>query len=346
MAGVIEPIFLYYLIINNIKTTREVQLIVYALIASASFATVYGVWQVFLTVTGTGNPFDYRIVSVFYSPAIFGEILLLSFPLVVVARLSLPRSKRFLGMLLDAALGGMIVALLMTITRGVWVGLCVSIVVLLFSHEVRAYFLKRVTVILITVAFISIQTGAVSELSGLLELFQRRPASMADFNDRTSSVGERVFAWQTATVMIPDRPLGIGLGMFPRAWSVYRPYSEGLDAAHNLLLDIGVEMGVTGLFAFIMIFLNSITVSLRLFRRSIDPYVARLGLGICACLLGYLAAATVGGAQLAHNVHNVEDPLGSPIATGMLIFWTLLGCLYVLKQHQKSESATPFIPFS
>jgi energy-converting hydrogenase Eha subunit C len=99
IVGVIEPIILFYLIINNIKFIRQVRLIVYALIASAVFATVYGLRQIFLTVAETGNPFDYRIVSVFYSPAIFAEILNLSFPLVLFTRISLQNSLRDVGLI-------------------------------------------------------------------------------------------------------------------------------------------------------------------------------------------------------------------------------------------------------
>jgi len=334
IAGVIEPIVLFYLIINNLKGIRQVKLVVYALIVSAAFAAGYGLWQIFLTVSRTGNPFDYRIVSVFYSPAIFGEILLLSFPLVVVTRISLQEPKRAVGLLLDVVLGGMIVALLLTITRSAWLGLLVSLAVLLVSREFRSYCYSRVSIVSIVLIFLVMQSGAVSELSGVLDLFQRRPVSLSDFGDPTTSIGERIFAWQTALVMIIDNPLGIGLGMFRQIWPTYQPYSAGLDAAHNLLLDIGVEMGVLGLIAFIWIVIDSVRTGIRLVRTSLDPYVARLGLGILSGLAGYFAHALSGGAEFAHNVRNVIDPLGSPISTGMLVFWSLLGCLYILRESE------------
>lgn len=337
IVGVIEPIVLFYLVINNLKGIRQVKLVVYALIASAAFATVYGLWQIFLTVAETGNPFDYRIVSAFYSPAIFGEILLLSFPLVVVTRISLQKPKRAVGLLLDVVLGGMIVALLLTLTRSAWLGLLVSLAVLLFNREVRSYFYRRVSIVSIVLIFLVMQSGAVSELLGLLELFQRRPASLSDFGDPTTSIGERIFAWQTALVIIADNPIGIGLGMFQRTWPTYQPSSAGLDAAHNLLLDIGVEMGVLGLIAFIWIVIDSVRTGIRLVRTSADPYSARLGLGILSGLAGYFAHALAGGAELAHNDLNVIGvPLGSPISTGMLVFWSLLGCLFILRESEKT----------
>lgn len=334
IVGVIEPIILFYLIINNIKDIRQVKLIVYGLIASAVLATVYGLRQILLTVAETGNPFDYRIVSVFYSPAIFAEILLLSFPLVLVTRMSLQKSKHVVGLLLDVAFGGMIVGLLLTITRAAWLGLLVSLAVLLSDGEIRSYFYRRISIVLILLVFFVMLSGAASNLLGLLELFQRRPVSLSDFGDPTSSVGERIFAWKTALVMIADNPIGIGLGMFRETWAIYRPISAGLDAAHNLFLDIGVEMGVLGVMAFIWIAIDSVRTSIRLVRTSVDPYVARLGLGILSGLAGYLTDALSGGAELAHNVHNVIDPLGSPISTGMLVFWSLLGCLHILRESE------------
>jgi hypothetical protein len=164
-------------------------------------------------------------------------------------------------------------------------------------------------------------------ISRLLTL---RPIRLSDFGDLATSPGLHLLAWKTAVVMIMDNPIGIGLGMFKHLWPIYQPLSTPLDAAHNLLLDIGVEMGVVGLISFIWIVTASIKKGIRLIRTSTDPDVARLGLGILACLAGYFAHALAGGAELAHNVRNVTDPLGSPIATGMLVVWSLLGCLYIL----------------
>lgn len=332
IAGVIQPIILFYLIVNNIKTLRQVVMIVSALIISAGIATGYGLWQIYLTFSGSGNAFDYRIVSVFYSPAIFGEILLLSFPLVVVTRLSLSKERRVVRLLFDALLGGMIVAILLTITRSVWLGLVASLIVLLVSSENRTYFYKRITVVLILLIFVVVKSGVVTEISGLLELFQRRPASLNDFGDQTTSIGERIFAWKTAVVMILDNPIGIGLGMFQRTWPKYQPLSAGLDAAHNLLLDIGVEMGILGIFSFVWIIFDALRLSIRLARTSLTPYISRLALGILSGLVGYFIHSFTGGAELAHNDLNVAIvPLGSPITTGMLVFWSLIGCLYVLR---------------
>lgn len=338
IAGVIEPIVLFYLIINNLKGIRQVKIVVYALIASAVLATGYGLWQIFSEAIA-GNFFVYRIVSVFYSPAIFGEILLLSFPLVVVTRISLQKPERVAGVLLDVVLGCMIVALLMTITRSAWLGLLVSLAILLFNGEMRSYLCRRVLIVSIVLIFLAIQSGAASELLWLLELFQRRPASLSDFADPTTSIGERIFAWQTALVMIMDNPIGIALGMFRQIWPTYQPFSAGLDAAHNLLLDIGVEMGLVGLTAFIWIVINSVRIGIILVRKSADTYVKRLGLGILSGLAGYFAHALSGGAELAHNDLNVIGvPLGSPISTGMLVFWSLLGCLFILRESEKTDA--------
>ncbi len=330
IAGVIQPIVLFYLITNKLSSIRQVKLVIYGLIASAALATIYGLWQSFLTVAETGDRFGYRIVSVFYSPAILGEILLLSFPLVVVTRISLQKPKRAAGLLLDIVLGGMVVALLLTITRGAWLGILVSVPILLVNREIRSYFYRLVPIVLI---FLVLQSGAVSEL------FQRRPASLRDFGNPTTPIGERIFAWQTALVMIKDNPMGIGLGMFRRTWDIYRPFSAGLDAAHNLLLDIGVEMGVLGVIAFIWIAIDSVRTGILLVRTSADPYVARLGLGILSGLAGYFAHALGSGAELAHNDLNVLGvSLGSPISTGMLVFWSLLGCLFILRESEKTRT--------
>jgi len=321
IAGVVEPILLFYLIINNLKGIRQVKLVVYALIVSATFATGYGFWQLFLKISATGDSFSYRIVSTYYSTAIFGEILLLSFPLVVVTRTLLQKPKRAVALLLDVLLGCMIVALVMTQARSAWLGLIVSLSVLMFNREIRSYLYRMIPVVLIVVIM---QHEAISKL------FILRPVRLKDFGDLATSPGQHILAWKTAVVMIMDNPIGSGLGMFKHIWPIYQPLSTPLDSAHNLLLDIGVEMGVIGLLSFVWIVTDFVRNGIRLIRTSTDPHVARLGLGILSCLAGYFVHALAGGTEFAHNVRNVIDPLGSPIATGMLVFWSLLGCLYIL----------------
>ena len=171
---------------------------------------------------------------------------------------------------------------------------------------------------------------AIMQHEAISKLLTLRPIRLSDFGDLKTSPGLHLLAWKTAFVMIMDNPIGIGLGMFKRIWPIYQPLSTPLDAAHNLLLDIAVEMGVIGLLSFVWIVIASVRNGIRLIRTSTDPYVARLGLGILSCLAGYFAHALAGGAEVAHNVRNVIDPLGSPIATGMLVLWSLLGCLYIL----------------
>jgi hypothetical protein len=133
------------MIINNLKGIEQVKLVVYALIASATFATGYGLWQLFLMINATGSPFAYKIVSTYYTAAIFGEILLLAFPLVVVTRTSLPKPKHVVALLLDILLGCMLVALVMTQVRSAWLSIIVSVGVLMFNRSMRSYLYRFIS---------------------------------------------------------------------------------------------------------------------------------------------------------------------------------------------------------
>ena len=328
ISGVAQPIILFFLIINNIKTVKQVKLVAYALMASAVIASSYGLWQSFLTVSETGDPFDYRIVSVFYSPAIFAETILLSFPLVVVIRIWLKPDNRIVALLLDLVLGGLVISLLLTITRGAGLGFMAASLILLLNKDIRSYSLRWVPVLLVLVI---LQSGLIAEL------LQRRPVSVRDLGDPTSSTGERIYAWQTALVMIEDNPVGIGLGMFRRTWYSYQPNSLGLDAAHNLLLDTGVELGIIGLIALMWTIIHSLKINISLFRNSMHTDAGKLALGILACIIGYMVHALGSGAELAHNDLTIPQiPLGSPISTGMLIFWSLVACLFILREAEKT----------
>jgi hypothetical protein len=344
ITGVIEPIIVFYLIVTNINSARQVKLILLAIIVSGTFAAAYGAWQIFtIAGLGEGNPFDYRVVSVFYSPAILGEIMLLTFPIALVVRIALQQERSSAVILLDVALGLIFVAIAMTITRSTWLGFLVALVVLIFGAElsIRRYITRRIPLIIFVVILLAIKSGAVSDVTGLLELFERRPVSMSDFSDDTTSIGERIFAWGVALEMMVDHPLGIGLGMFKHVWPLYKPTHAQLDAAHQIFLDTGVELGFLGLVGFLWVVFKSLVLSRRLAKSAANPEFRLMGLGIFSAFVGYMVHAVSGGAELVHNITNVDSPLGSPIATGMLLFWSLVGCLHVLARIESRLTRNP-----
>lgn len=96
---------------------------------------------------------------------------------------------------------------------------------------------------------------------GGLDTLLRSPVT----EDAVSGFPARVDLWQRALLMLRDFPLtGVGAGLFERTmWVLYPPTQirPGLQVglhAHNIWLQVGVDLGVPGLVAFVVLIVSSV----------------------------------------------------------------------------------------
>ena len=87
---------------------------------------------------------------------------------------------------------------------------------------------------------------------------------------------DRMAIWQRGLQALGDfRATGIGLGLFASRIPVLYPYSEGagwsVTHAHNWLLQVGVDLGVTGLVAYTALLLGVAVMLVRTLRRRPVP---------------------------------------------------------------------------
>lgn len=107
---------------------------------------------------------------------------------------------------------------------------------------------------------------------------------------------DRMEIWSRALYIIQDFPLtGVGMGSFMKATdSVYLFFYIGpqkVDHAHNLFLQIAVDLGIPGLISWISAFLLVILSSWKVFRRGTeaqDGLMAGVGAGMLASQLALL----------------------------------------------------------
>jgi putative inorganic carbon (hco3(-)) transporter len=128
-------------------------------------------------------------------------------------------------------------------------------------------------------------------------------ASGAASAEADGAIVERAAAMSAAAHVFLDHPLlGVGAGQFQPFYSVEyqrrgawatsgepRPYY-----AHSLYLQLGAELGLVGLAAFLAIFAHQLRELARARRRwaAERPDLAELATGLAFCLLAYLLAAT------------------------------------------------------
>ncbi|MBR4960040.1 MAG: O-antigen ligase family protein [Clostridia bacterium] len=220
-------------------------------VLSAALTSLYGIFQY---LTGTAlmaeawvdsemfKSIGGRAVGTLENPNMLGEYLVLMIPLAVVMLIGHGEGLRRLPAFV--CLGIMGGCLILTWSRGAWLGLIFAAVLFLFIWHKRAIWLMLAG--LASVPFLPYI---------LPESIIYRFTSIGNLSD--SSTSYRVYIWRAACDMIRDFGwTGIGIG--EEAWDrVYPLYAyQGVEAAphsHNLFLQIWLETGICGLALFLVV---------------------------------------------------------------------------------------------
>ena len=264
------PLFLVFLDLFREPHVREKTL--RAFVAGSALVATVAIVQFFLQfIFGVEKMFAFwtkTILPFFLGPA-FGESVA-SYPslLVNIAGTTVMRASGFFpdphmaafffGMSLPIAIvfawggsrtgklwalcaGTILIADLLTFSRGGYVGLIFGLSAILFPLLLRdASWKKRV---------LQIGIGIVVVV-GIISASPIGDRLLSSFSPTDKSNVERLRLWQEATELILHQPLlGVGIGNYPLAVKPSAEYREPIYA-HNLFLDIALETGLIGLFLF------------------------------------------------------------------------------------------------
>ncbi len=236
----------YFVVINTIKTKKQLFDLLKVFALSGVLVCLLGIMQYLFGATMTQSWMDadmfsdikLRIYSTLENPNVLGEYILLALPVSVALMWS---TKKIFSKLVFAGFTGiMAVALILTYSRGCWLGLMASAVI----------FVTFVAGKLWGLALIAIPALPFIIPDSILNRF----TSIGDMSD--SSTSYRVAIWLGTILMLKDFWVsGVGLG--PDAFTqVYPFYSYNLVLAqhpHNLFLHIITESGVVGIFVFLLL---------------------------------------------------------------------------------------------
>lgn len=235
-----------------------------------------------------------RLHSTALEPLYYANYALTIFP-TILALLLAPQALRgkhiapfaFRTLLLVA--GTMGLAYLLTLSRGGYLALAVSVLVLVVLRF-RGLFSRRVMglVVLGVVALISFVGVTAATRSAL---------NLAGLFDRATSVGEtsadleRFASYREAYGAFLSAPwLGIGPGNYGAyVTGVYRGTpDEGWDIANNEYLELLAETGLIGISFFLLILIVWSTGIMRAIWQKEDPLLETVGVGFIASLMGML----------------------------------------------------------
>lgn len=162
-------------------------------------------------------------------PNQFAFSLLIPYALSMGAMLS--TKDALLKILNWSLLGIIILGMMLTGSRGAYLGMTVILLVLMLHKAQRNYLIITV-VILLTASFLLVPEMVLQRISGAGE---------------TGGAG-RLDIWQVGLGALEEYwLLGAGLDNFPKAYWLHGPVFDTLESGpHNIYLSVAVELGITG----------------------------------------------------------------------------------------------------
>ncbi len=257
-----------------------------------------------------------RVFSTIGQPNALAGYLVLAIPITAALAIG---QKKLLRVATVAGLALMIGALLLTYSRGGYLGLALAVAVFIFGlrekikmnwAKVGAYVGAAFVVLVLLVTMIAPARSAVT-----------RAWHRSENVGSERSISSRTDLWRVAIRMIEDHPLvGIGPETFPEEFPGYsqtvlpakavRHYERfRVESPHNEVLAVASGAGIPAAIAYLSILVGVIYVLWHATRRTRDPAVRLALLAVTAAVLG----------------HVVTNAFMSSEITGSWLFWILAG---------------------
>ena len=327
---------LYFIITNNITEEPQIKRFLKILLIISSLLGVYGIMQYlgidfFLDLTNLGRN---QVYGLFGNVNYFAEYLII--PLSIAIAYFFASQNKMEKILLSIGVLAMGGTLVLTFTRGSYLGMGVSLIFmfLLFLNTRGKDFIKQnkkiliillVVIIIITLLFV-IPTPLSKSGTIISKIKSRISVSQLT---QSYSIKRRMATWNFTTMMIKDHPLlGSGLGTFKYNSLSYQakffdqgqnralyPYGYA-EKAHNEYLQLWAELGIIGLVIFIWFIITYFSYGLKLLRKIKDSYKQGIIIGLMGSITAVLVDALFG------------FPLHLPAT--VVLFWLVLGLTVVV----------------
>ena len=273
----------YFAVINTINSRQQLYGLLRLFVISGALVALYGVMQYVFGWTTTNAWIDeemfeeetMRVFSTLANPNVLGEYLLLVLPVSIVFFLK-DKARSLSKWVYMAVAGICFLCLILTQSRGCWLGFLVSAAIFITFSEGRLWAI--IPLVLCVMPFVLPQT--------IIE----RLLSIGDMGD--SSTSYRVFIWMGTMGILRHYLLG-GIGMGEAAFSeVYPLFSYNAIIAphsHNTFLQLLVEGGLPALFTFIAVLVVTFKSAHKSYvRNDKKSYDSLMILGLSSGIAGFL----------------------------------------------------------
>lgn len=300
------------------------EMVIWPFLTGATFSGLVAVYQ---KVSGWMPPRSWlderfeedivRYVGTFTNPTFFAEMLGLALPLT--AALLLKKRDWRDRLVLLAFLGVQGIGMILSFSRGAWLGLIVSFAIVAVLYERRLLILGL--------------------LVGVLALAVAPPVLvdrlMSSFSLEDSSNSYRVFIWRGSFAMLREylfRGVGLGAEAFSHVYPEFMIVQTPAPHAHSVYVQMLLEIGLFGFLAFAWFFVVwTLRVLSVLFREKGGWTERWLEIGVLAGAFAAIAGQMLQGV-IEHTWYN-------PRVT--LVFWAVMGMSsgIVLRKQQKTGGA-------
>ena len=294
-----EWFFAFYIAVHLIKTKKQLKRFISVWMASTILVTLYGIYQ-YIT-----SP-SHFVHSFFTLNSYLAQYLILIIPLILSLFLfeKVKKEKIFLGVIFFLTF----ILLIFTLERGAWLGIIFGLLTMgIILRDKRILIGLPLLLVLAFFAFSPFKARAISIVKPSQNL-------------------ERIYCWKSSFRMIKEHPLaGVGLGNFRYVYPNYMlpGAKEYLLHAHNVFLQIAVEMGIPGLLVFLWLLFLFFKDALAHKGKNEDIRIIRVALsaGIIAILI----------TSLFHDIFHSRQ-----IAT---LTWYIMGVVVASDKLKDEESA-------
>jgi len=255
LTKTVEWFVVYYLVLEVFKEKKHIYIVV-GIFLFTSLATAFdGIVQYHITYKDffLGHPIEpgSRATAGFKTPPALGAYLAVVV-LLASSLLFVPRMRRFFRMYVFVVLILSVWALIITYTRGAWLG---TLLGLIFFFTTFGYLKNR------RKAYIYVGTFAVSLVVIVaFKMTVTKSVSPGVINRPTAQW--RLGIWEDSFKMIKEKPLfGHGINTYMQLFQDYRRKKDGVHPydptyAHNCYVQLMTETGIVGLLSFLWILIQ------------------------------------------------------------------------------------------
>ncbi len=324
-ARVLSGVFLFYAIINWVNSLNRGHWLTAGMIVLGIFLALFASFSV-VWVTGKLTFLPVQMYEHFelvvgdaVNPNVMAGFLVVILPLPAAFFLFGWKTGRLVERLIMAAAAvPMLGVVLLTQSRGALLALAASVLLLIVLRW-------RWGFVVVTVG-IAAGIAVINQVGGFDELLAALSA-----NPELGGVNGRLEVWSRAIYVVQDFPFtGVGMGNFAQAVDLILPFFSfepgKISHAHNLFLQIAVDLGIPGLVSWASIYLGVTFGAYKLLRsgqHNLDAnrWMMALAVGLCS-------------SQLALAVHGLTDAVTWGQVRAAPIIWGVWGLVIAMQNLQ------------